>query len=379
MARILIVLLATACGSDGRVCTDGGARSDGGAGADGAISRDTSPRDVGSRDTNDVCETVRAVAEPVAATLLFQVDTSNSMNCLASNPACLTGDPTPAPDDSRWDVFTRELEGALADLPGDTRVGLMRFPQAERACTDDILTAEVRPIGESRSELLATIGSITPDGLGTPTHDGVAFGLTRLASLGAERPFLVLATDGNSSVCLGCDADCGFDSPEPLARDADDLVTRVRGAAESGIPTFVIGVPGSQGFRDVLSRIASAAGTGRAGCADLGPVYCHYDLTDPGLDFGGALRGALAEIGDAVLSCEYDIPDNPEGAFDPMRVNVQIESGGDEETIPRDPSRATGWDYTSDGNRIELFGPACERVRNADAIDILFGCPTLLI
>jgi len=195
-----------------------------------------------------------------------------------------------------------------------------------------------------------------------------------------ETRFMVLATDGAATVCLGCDAGCSFDDQD---RDNEDLVADVRRAAEDDdIRTFVIGVPGSSSYRTILSRMASGAGTGRPGCSDSGPTYCHFDLTDPSLDFGAALRDALGTIGEAVLSCEYDIPDNPDGAFDPTRVNVRLTNDdGTEQTIGRDSSRAAGWDYSDDMSRIELHGDACARARTVTRgrIDVLFGCPTELI
>lgn len=372
----MLSLALSSCGDDDRRGADAAIDAHEG----DAFRSDASERDGTTSDIPaPVCETLRAEAEPVSATLLFQVDTSNSMNCAVISPACLSGDPTPAPDDSRWDVFTTELRAALGTVPDATTVGLMRFPQAERACTEDVLASELSPLGGSRTALLNAISDITPDGLATPTHDAVAFGLARLRSLAAERPYLVLATDGAASVCLGCDADCGFDSEEPLRRDEEALIARVEEAAAAGIPTFVIGVPGSQSFRGVLSRLANAGDSARAGCSDSGPTYCHYDLTDAGLDFASALREALATIGESVLSCEYAIPPNPDGTFDPLRVNVRISGGGEAETIPRDETREAGWDYSDSMERVELYGDACERARSADTLEILFGCPTLLI
>ena len=372
-----ILCSAAGCGDDDRrpgTGVDAGEGFDAGGDVDATVARDVGPRpDV----VDPVCETVSAVAEPVPATLVFQLDTSNSMNCAVSSPGCLTGDPTPAPDDSRWDVFAGELVSALGALGDETEVGLMRFPASEASCARDELAAPIASLADGRAAAIGTVEGITPNGFSTPTHDAVAFGFGRLRASGAERPFLVLATDGDARVCLGCDTACSF---EALDRDNDDLVDRVAGAAEEGIPTFVIGVPGSQGYRDVLSRLATAAGAARPGCSDAGPTYCHYDLTDAGLDFGEALREVLGTIGEAVLPCEYDIPENPDGAFDPGRVNVRIRNAdGSEETIPRDGDREAGWDYSDDMSRVELYGTACEAAREAEALDILFGCPTVLI
>ncbi len=373
MARWLVLGLLVGCASDVRRID---ASVDGAAADSSAI--DAPFRDVVRLDVpGEVCETVSAVAEPLPPTVLFQMDTSNSMNCRADDFGCLTDDPTPAPDDSRWDVFVSALVDAVGSFSDASSVGLMRFPRAEGACARDEFVSDFTRLSDGRAGVVAAARSIVPDGLSTPTHDAVAFGVGRLS--GVERPALVLATDGDARVCFGCDTDCAFDDPSAQDRDNDALVERVRAAAAAGVPTFVIGVPGSAGYRPVLSRLASAAGTARAGCSDSGPTYCHYDLTDPALDFGAALRDAFAAIGEAVLECVYEIPDNPDGAFDPGQVNVRIQIEGGDESIPRDPARGSGWDYSDDMTQIELFGAACDRARMADALDILFGCPTILI
>jgi hypothetical protein len=326
----------------------------------------------------EVCLTGTAYAEPLPATLMFQVDTSGSMNCGANERGCAVADPTPAPDDSRWDVFRARLTEALDALPNATRAGLMHFPGGESSCAPATADVAIAPLTTSRPAIGAALAALVPRNI-TPTHDAVANALALLRAESAERRYLVLATDGAATVCLGCDAGCSFDA---LDADNEELVARVAAASADGIPTFVIGVPGSQSYRGTLSRLASAAGTARAGCSDAGPLYCHYDLTDASIDLSTGLRDALASIGEAVVSCEYEIPPNPDGTFDPARVNVVITyDDGSTETLRRDRGRADGWDYSDDGLRIELHGPACERAEalREGRVDVFFGCPTILI
>ena len=326
-------LFSLACGDDGRVATDDPTR-DASTPSDARMV-DAQPRDFGF----DACETSTAFAEPLPATLLFQVDTSGSMNCAADDAGCLTGEPTADPDDSRYDVFRQVLGQALMSLPDSSRVGLMHFP-VTFSCAQNTTDVAIDELGTTRGPIGTALASITPEGI-TPTHDAVAFALDRLrARTDEDDRYLVLATDGASTVCLGCDAACSFDA---LDDDNEDMIAAIAAAAGESIPTFVIGVPGSQSFREILSRMASAAGTGRAGCSDAGPTYCHYDLTDPSLDFGTALRDTLAAIGESVVSCEYPIPPNPDGAFDATKVNVRLTGDdGSESSIPRDPARAGG-------------------------------------
>ncbi len=374
LLAVLLWALASCSPPSGTVGEDG----------DADVSEDADlDRDAWTRPDSDyeapTCETSTTFADPEPATLMLQVDTSGSMNCRADNASCATGDPTPAPDDSRWDVFRIALETALVALPDATSVGLMHFP-VTFSCAAAPPDVPIATLAENRDMLIATIDGIVPEGI-TPTHDGVLFALEQLRGTAADNRFLVLATDGQATVCSGCDAACSWD-----ALDADNiqLVADIAAAAtDESIPTFVIGVPGSSAYASTLSAMASASGTARsATCSDHGPEYCHFDLTDPTLDFAAALGETLAAISEAVLGCEYVIPDNPDGHFDPTQVNIRLTlSDGTEEVIGRDPTGSNGWDYNADETAIILKGEACEHAREATSgrIDIYFGCPTILI
>jgi hypothetical protein len=162
------------------------------------------------------------------------------------------------------------------------------------------------------------------------------------------------------------------------------LIDEATLAFESGVRTFVIGSPGSEQTRDVLSRLATEGGTAANDCSDAGPKYCHFDMTtEP--DLAAGLRNALEEIATRVRSCEYPIPAPPAGqALDPDLVNVLYTPNGAEAvTIGRDPSSSAcseGWQYSADGASIVLCGAACELVR-ADptgTVEVLFGCETVV-
>ena len=336
--------------------------------------------DIPIRDTGFIaCETARSDTSPIPATLVLQLDTSGSMNCAASERSCVVGDPTAAPDDSRYDVLRLRLLDALTALPDATRVGLMHYPGGRSACAPTSPLVPIAELGTNRTALASALGSLVPANV-TPTHDAVMAAFAILRSDAGERRFQVLATDGRATLCLGCDAACSFDE-----QDADDrqMVEDIRRAHDvDGIDTFVIGVPGSQGFRAILSDMAEAGGTARSpGCTAGGPSYCHFDLTDAGTDLSTGLRDALAAIGESVLSCEYEIPPNPDGAFDAGLVNVVlVEEDGTERVVGRDRSRASGWDYSDDGLRIVLHGAACDDALalRGGRIDVQFGCPTEL-
>lgn len=363
-----------------------------GVGLIGCAAAGRSPRAIGDAGASDAaadgesqtpdfaaCETSTQFAEPEPATLMFQVDSSGSMNCDATDAACVTGDPTPADDDSRWDALRAAMGQALTALPDSTIGGLMHFPLTF-SCAGAERTVDFGAMATNRAPIATALDGITPEGI-TPTHDAVLTALANLRLANAAHPFLVLATDGEATVCEGCDPAC---SEAAQVMDNQQMVEDIRAAASEGIRTFVIGVPGSQNFREILSAMADAGGTGvTAGCSANGPSYCHYDLTDDTVDLAGQLAAVLGEIGDAVLSCEYAIPANPDGAFDAGKVNVVItDQNGTETVLPRDASKQSGWDYDADQSHIILHGSACEAAQAATTgsrIDIAFGCPTVLI
>jgi len=387
----LMLLLGSACSAtnDQGLGTEyapggtGGGGGSGGGGAGGAfLDGSTLPVDSGGTPINPdsacLSETYGAQSKP--AYLMIQVDVSGSMNCAPQDTGCGVAEPFPG---SRWEVFKAKLDDALGALPGSSGAGLMHYPTGKGTFSGDptgcIPKQPDVPLGELTTNAAAIsvkLDSIVPAG-GTPTHDGVLVALGQLQSASVPgNKFLVLATDGQATFCAGCDLSCSSDA---LEADNGVMIQQVAAAAAAGIRTFVLGAPGSNNYRSVLSKLASAGGTpSQPGCSDTGPVYCHYDMTTAP-DFGQALEAALKAVGGAALGCVYDIP-TPDGSFDKNKVNVQLSSDGQTEQIPRDPSQQDGWDYSADGTQIILYGGACEDAKAAmnGKIDILYGCPTII-
>lgn len=145
------------------------------------------------------------------------------------------------------------------------------------------------------------------------------------------------------------------------------------------IRTFVIGAPGSEPGRGLLSKIAFAGDTAKSDTCDHtsddpGPgAECHFDMTRS-TDFGKDLTDALKKITGQAVACEYDVPTASGGqTIDPDKLNVDYyRSGGttDADRVPlfRDDactSGADGWQYTDPTakTRIKLCGPACDTIR----------------
>ena len=340
--------------------------------------------DAPSVSRDDACATSSDEATPLPAVLQLVVDTSGSMDW-PPGWAPQSPDDSKPPGATKWDITRDALLAAVDALPGDVALGVNFYPNVQQEDATCLLNQVAVPItflaepgSTARQAWENTLNDVDPIGA-TPTHGAYRFGLTQLADsdLPGNR-FLLLITDGTPTCTLDCQ--CNEDN---LPVDSQPLIDEATAALGDGIHTFVIGSPGSEDTRDVLSRLASEGGTARPGCSEAGPDYCHFDMTtEP--DLADGLARALDEIARDVRSCEYPIPAPPRGqTLDPDRVNVlYTPNGGDTETIARDPSTTEcneGWQYTANGQNIVLCGDACAAVRAdpSNSIEVLFGCQTV--
>jgi hypothetical protein len=191
--------------------------------------------------------------------------------------------------------------------------------------------------------------------------------------------YVVLLTDGAES----CD-------PDKINQLLD---VEVKKARDANIRTFVIGAPGSESARSLLSELAFRGGTAsKAGCkhdikgaADQGD--CHLDMTTS-TDFASALSAALGTVSTAAQGCEFAVPASSGSASSAADVNVQYtaSSGGNPICFSNDTkdcdSGSDGWQFAtgSDGNvdytKVVLCGAACDAIKKDPAarVDILVGC-----
>lgn len=386
LSMTLVTSVACSAGGSkgfGAADDDGGgaaAQGDDG-GTSGSFGGDGGP---GHLSADAACATSVHGAEAKPANLLFQLDVSGSMNCPASDHSSPTCAASPQ---SRWNVFRSALKTTLASLPSYNGAGLMHFPTGtglfsnHTGCVPDAPDVALAPLSSSLGAIGSALDARTPAG-GTPTHDGVKAALAQLAQSSVSgTKFLVLATDGAANFCSTCDISC-----DATAQAADNLqmVADIAAAAHAGVRTFVIGVPGSDNFRALLSRMAEAGDTKTsATCSSGDPASspsvgtCHYDMTTAP-DFGAALQAALAAINGEALSCVFDIPVDDGGAFDPSKVNVELTDNGQTHDVLQDSTHQDGWDYSSDHKQIVLYGKACDDAKHATTgkVTILFGCPT---
>lgn len=380
-------------GDAGRSVAAGGSETSGSAtmpsgghlGIGGAL---TEPSNEGGDGTSvsrdDACATSSDVATALPAVLQLVVDTSGSMDW-PPGWAPKSPDDSKPPGATKWEITRDALLTAVAALPADVALGVNFYPNVQQEDGTCLLNRVAVPIvllagpgSPARSEWETAVNDVEPVGA-TPTHGAYRFGLTQLTKtrLPGNR-FLLLITDGTPT----CTVDCVC-TEDNLPVDPQPLLDEATAALGDGIRTFVIGSPGSEDTRDVLSQLATKGGTAKPGCSDAGPVYCHFDMTtEP--DLAGGLARALDEIALDLRSCEYPIPKPPVGqTLDPDRVNVlYTPNGGATETVARDPSTTRcdeGWQYTEDGRNIVLCGDACAAVRAhpSSTVEVLFGCQTI--
>jgi hypothetical protein len=318
------------------------------------------------------CVGQTAGTEALPAVLELVVDTSGSMDQDA-----------PGSRQSKWTITRDALLGAIVDMPADTAVGVVFYPDMTSGagtCFDSQADVPIAlllgPSSSQRTQIEAAFQSQSPEG-GTPTHDAYRFGHTELRESSATGArFAVVITDGTPTFSLGC-VGTGLIS-DPV--DPTPLVAEAELALSQGVSTFVIGSPGSEGARESLSRMAEAGGTALAGCSHTGPNYCHFDMTES-QDFAADLRAALGTISGLALSCAYDIPEPPSGLeLDPGRVNVLFTpAGGAPELLGKSPDGACseGWQYAADGGQVLLCPSTCERVKSSNgSLSLEFGCAT---
>jgi hypothetical protein len=227
--------------------------------------------------------------------------------------------------------------------------------------------------------LSAALDSVPAPKGGTPIIGATVLAYKQLHQQ-AQAPgnrFVVVLTDGMES----CDAD-----------KLSVLETEIPKALSVNIRTFVIGAPGSEPARALLSRMAWMGGTARRpDCDHTGSTPetgdCHVDMTQT-RDFGADLAASLASITGQVLTCEFDVPKSSDGkSVDPTKVNVHYTRGdGSALDVLQDTTKACdggaqGWQYNVDRTKIILCGDVCREVKadTAGKIDIVLGCKTVVI
>ena len=307
--------------------------------------------------------------------LYFVLDRSGSMNT-----------------DDKWNSVVSALGQIVLKLGARAKVGVAVFPDPN-ATTDCAVGREVFPPTRGDSvggvygvQSLALIGGLANLGAagGTPTAATLNALAPRIESL-AGKTYVILATDGgpNCNSNATCDAsDCQLNiestggcqpagpnccTNPPTVGDSDDCldsqptIDAVTAIAAANTPVFVVGIPGSEPYADLLDSLALAGDTQR------GSEPQYYDI---GSADQAAFQSALFKVAAAITaSCTLVLDQAPP---DPELVNVFL----DETPLPQ--AGPDGW--TLSGQTVTLMGASCSEVLGGQILDVrvVAGCKTIV-
>lgn len=384
--------VALGCGDDPRPPPFAGGSSGGSSAGTG-----------GSLLPGDDCERPPAVGEqelcgnelvPVLQqkpTLYFVLDVSSSMAL-----------PMDGGTTERLTVARSAITNLLYDIGHRVKYGLAIFPAdgpdpaGDGACAagkeifaaqegDPVQCVNKRRTGPVLKDLLRVLNPVVPSG-GTPLGATLEELIPRLSALEGTTA-VVLVTDGAPNCALtpceaqdcmlnvegysylgqACDDDLNCCDPDVIQHayaplncvDRSNTVAHVTTLAELGIRTYVVGIPGSEFYAELLDELAVAGGT-----AQEGPRK-YFAIAD-----SAALQDALRAIGsDVALPCEIPLQSD---AFEPALTNVYFDAALIPAGLP------DGW--TLEGQTITLHGSSCEALSSGSVADVqvVSGCPTVV-
>lgn len=294
-------------------------------------------------------------------------------------------------ESNKWWNVQMVLENLIIALGPRAKVGAAVFPNpTEDACAPGVEVFAPQPgdrpagtPGPIEAEFVTVLGRI-PAGGGTPTAATLSSLLPRLTSL-SGKTYVILATDGgpNCNASAACAVDsCTFNIENAAGcppggppncctdlgdgalacLDQDPTTQAVQAIATAGIPVYVVGVPGSAPYANLLDKLATAGGTARGS----EPQYYAIDTADQAV-----LQTALSNIAAKITgTCTLTLDKNPP---DPGLVNVFF----DEHVLPQ--AGPDGW--TLDGTTVTISGASCQKILDGGVLDvrIVAGCPTVTL
>ena len=337
----------------------------------------------------DDCGVTSVEATFSAANVLLVIDKSSSMD-----------DQPGGFELKKWDALKAALEPALTAVQDEMSFGLLLYPFGELAeiplacfegCCEvptDSAAIEVgiEPGSSSVPKVMKALNATSPGG-GTPTAAALDAALSYFTTgagkdLKGDR-FVLLATDGGPNcgandtkctadhctpnldgLCPAAQGNCCLGEGSYCLADAA-VVQKIQALAEASVPTFVIGIPGTERYAEYLNAFATAGGVPNPS----GPSDYYAVSAEGGVE--GLTQTLIDITTHLVRSCDVDL-----GTVAPLKdlVNVAVDCG----IVPFE--KGAGWDISSDApTTLVLSGNACKRVKREGArrIDVVYGCETV--
>lgn len=327
------------------------------------------------------CGTTSVEASFSAANVLLVIDKSSSMD-----------DQPEGFELKKWEALKTALESALTEVAEEMSFGLLLYPFGEtteipldcfEGCCEvprgpAAIRVGIAPGERSVPQVMEALNDTAPGG-GTPTANALKaaytyFTLGEGKNLKGDR-IVLLATDGGPN--------CGPDNTCDAARCTPNLdglcsagnccegeglhclddaavVEQIEALASEGVPTFVIGIPGTEDYWEYLDAFAAAGGVPNP----AGPREYYAVSAEGGVD--GLTQTFIDITTHLIRSCEVELGSAPS---DVNRVNVAVDC----ELVPYEDG--AGWSITDAGTLI-LAGDACAKLEREGArrVDVVYGC-----
>jgi hypothetical protein len=275
------------------------------------------------------------------------------------------GDEPEAGEQTKWDLTVPALNQVIQETDSGVAWGMKLFPEGtdNGACSattiNDVIHIPIAPA--NAGAVVGAINATTANGDGTPTGDAINAAVRYFATQPAtNRRFIVLATDGEPSCSPAGE---GQEDARPYAVEA------VRSAVSAGIPVFVVGVATTKDTAtEALNDMANAGGAPRP---DPNPLATRYYLANTQAELVSALRVITGDI----ASCVFPLNSPP-----PVPNNIGVKVDG--VLVPRDATRANGWEYVGNGlTEVEVHGDWCNQIQTAaaNAVEVIYACEGVII
>jgi len=384
---------------------EGGAENAGTSGQSGAAGEDGSNSEsVTVCDVPDElvqCGATAQEADYNIVNMLLVIDKSGSMN-----------DVPDGFDQSKWGAMRQAVTAAVENTQGLVKFGLLMYPYSATStipatgCEDTnnccsvpsgvtAINVPVDSVDKSGPDIEQALNDTEPGG-GTPTAEALSraydyFVTGAGASLSGAK-YVLLATDGgpNCDTSLTCDADtctanldgdcpasvdncCSAEKYHYVCLDDGGVRDQIERLAGESIPTFVVGIPGTEAYASYLDGFADAGGVGSSGTD-----HTYYEVSaSGGVD---ALIDTFTSITTSLVrDCTVNLPErNASDLFDSSLVNVAINC---DVVTKDDPDGGWEFDDPEDPTSITVTGARCDLIeqQGAQRIDIFLGCPTINI